>query len=230
MPIGPSTTFTRRELAERNLRAGRRGHHDVLAQRPQVGTEIAVVTQVDRVALQAFDGRGQRHAAERDGQNILHVADGQAVARDGVAINFKFDEAPAHHAFGERARGAGNLADDSLDLGADAFERGEIRPGDLDADGRLDAGGKHVNARANGHGPRVVQAGNLHGVIHRIGQFVRRAFAMGDDFAVVILDVHGGPFRLRLEADGRFDHVHRRGIGGGLGAAGLAENFCNFGK
>ena len=57
-----------------------------------------------------------------------------------------------------------------------------------------------------------------------VDQFIRRAAAMRDDFAVVVLDVHGGPFGFRLEADGGFNHVQRRGIGGGFGAAGLAEN------
>jgi hypothetical protein len=136
----------------------------------------------------------------------------------------------AHDTLGEGAGGAGHLADDGFDLFADALQRRQIWAGNLDPDGRFDAGGKHVNACGDGHGPSVVEAGNLHGGVHRRHQFVRRAAAVRDDFAVVVLDVHGWPFRFRLEADGGFNHVQRRGVGGGLGAAGLAENRLHFGK
>src|SRR5208283_2452189 len=54
----------RGELAERNLRSTGCGHDDVIAERAQVGAEIAVVTEVDGVALAAFDRGGERHAAE----------------------------------------------------------------------------------------------------------------------------------------------------------------------
>ena len=104
------------EFAERNLRAGRRGNDDVALERIQIGTEIAVVTQIDGVALQTFHGRRQRHSAERDGQHVLHVADGQAVTRDGVAVDVEFNVMSAHHALGKGAGGAGHLADDGLDF------------------------------------------------------------------------------------------------------------------
>ena len=66
--------FDFRQLAERHLRAGRRRHDD-FAQRFEVLAEIAAVAQVHRVTLQAFDRRGQRHAAQRDFEHVLHVAD-----------------------------------------------------------------------------------------------------------------------------------------------------------
>ena len=146
----------RRQLTERNLRTRRRGHHNVFAQGPEIGTKIAVIAEIDGIALQAFHRGGQRHAAEGDGEHILHVSNRQAIAGDGVAIDFKLDEAPAHHAFGKGAAGAGNFAHHRLNLGTNAFQPGEVRPGDLDAHGRLDTGGKHVYAGANGHGPRIV--------------------------------------------------------------------------
>ena len=62
------------------------------------------------------------------------------------------------------------------------------------------------------------------------GQFIRRAPAMRDDFAVRIFDVHRRPVLLVFEHDGGFDHVHRRGIGGGFGAADFAEDMMHFGK
>ena len=63
-----------RQLAERHLRAGGRGHDD-LAQGVEVLPEVAAVAEVHGVALQALDGRGQRHAAQGDFEHILHVAD-----------------------------------------------------------------------------------------------------------------------------------------------------------
>ena len=47
---------------------------------------------------------------------------------------------------------------------------------------------------------------------------------------VRIFDVHLRPFLLILEHDGRLDHVHRRGIGGGFGSADLAEDMMHFGE
>ena len=57
---------------------------------------------------------------------------------------------------------------------------------------------------------------------------VRRRWA--SDVAVVVGDVHLRPFLLGLEHDGGFDHVHRRGIGGGFGATDLAEDVVHLGK
>ena len=215
------------QLAERHLRAGGRGHDD-LAQGAEVLAEIAAVAQVDRVALQALDRGGQRHAAQGDFQHVLHVAHGEAVAGDGVAVDVELDVVAAHGALGKRAERAGHAFDDRLDLRGDPLQFRQVRPGDLDADGRLDAGGQHVDAGLDRHGPGVVEAGELDGGVHRVGQFVRRAAAMGDDLAVRVLDVHRRPFLLGLEHDRGFDHVHRRGVGGGLGAADLAEDVVHL--
>ncbi len=75
MPIGAVHDFERGELAQRHLRAGGRGH-DQLAQRLEVLAEIAVVAKVDGVTLQALDGGGDRHAAQRHCQHVLNVAHG----------------------------------------------------------------------------------------------------------------------------------------------------------
>ena len=107
MPIGRVHDFDLGQLAERNLRAGRRGHDD-FAQGAEVLAEIAVVAQVDRVAFQALDGGGQRHAAQGHLEHVLHVADGQAVAGDGVAVDVEFDVVAAHDALGKGAERAGH--------------------------------------------------------------------------------------------------------------------------
>ena len=57
-------------------------------------------------------------------------------------------------------------------------------PATLMPTGRLDAGGEHVDAGLDRHRPGVVQAGELDRGVHRVGQLVGRAAAMGDDLAV----------------------------------------------
>ena len=53
---------------------------------------------------------------------------------------------------------------------------------------------------------------------------------MGDNLALHVRDIDGRPLVLGLEHDCGLDHVHRRGVGGGLGAAHLAENVVHLGK
>ncbi len=60
----------------------------------------------------------------------------------------------------------------------------QVGPGDLDADGRFDAGGEHVDAGLDRHGPGIGEAGKLNGAVHRVHQFIGRAAAMRDDVAV----------------------------------------------
>ncbi len=228
MPAGPSTTLSVASSPSGTWAPVGVGMTTWSRKACEVLAVIPVVAQVDRVALQSFDRRGERHAAQGHGQHVLHVAEGQAVAGDGVAIDFELDVFPAHDAFGVGAGGARHLADHGFDLRADPFQRGQVGAGHLDADRRLDAGGKHVNARLDRHGPGVGQAGELDRAVHRVHQFVRRAPAVGDDVAVVVLDVHCRPFLFRFEHDGGFDHVERRGIGGGVRAADLAEDVFHF--
>src|SRR5205823_8931161 len=53
---------------------------------------------------------------------------------------------------------------------------------------------------------------------------------MGNGFAVGVFDVDLRPILLVLEHDRRFDHVHWRGIGRGLGASNFPEDMMHFGK
>ena len=221
--------FDFRQLPQRHLRPAGRWHDDV-AQRPEILAEVAAVAKIDLIALQTLDCGRQRQPAQRHFQHVLHVAHTQAVTGDGVAVNRKLDVVPPHRPFGERAQGAGHCFYHRLDFGGDALQLRQIRPGDLDAHGRLDAGRQHVDARPDRHRPRVVEAGDLHRGVHRVRQFIRRPAAMGDDFAAVVLDVDRRPFLLRFQHDGGFDHVERSRICGRLGAPSLAKNILHFGE
>ena len=221
--------FHFRQLAERHLRAGWRGHDD-FAQRFEVLTEVAVVTEIHRVTLQAFDRRRERHSAERDFENVLDRANRQPVAGNLVAVDVEFDVVAAHHALGEDARRAGHLPHHHFNLRRDALQLREVRARDLDAHRSLDAGRQHVDARLDRHRPGVVQSGDLDGGVERVHEFIRRAAAMRDDFAVRVLDVHGRPFLFLLEHDGCLHHVEGRGVGRRFGAANLAEDVMHFGE
>ncbi len=217
------------ELAQRNLCTAR-SRHDDLAQGFQILAEIAIIAQVDGVAFEPLNGGGQRHAAKGDFEYLLHVAQREPVAGDRVAVDVELDVITPHHALRKHAGGAGHLPDNGLDLFGDTLKLGEIGTGDLNSHRRLNAGGKHVDARFYRHRPGIVHAGNLNCGVHRGDQLVRRAPPMGDDLSRAVLDVHFGPLIFGLEHNGSFDHVERRWIGGALGAADLAKNVMHFGK
>ena len=111
------------ELAEWNLRAGGSRDDDLL-EGLEVFAEIAVVSQVYGVAFESLDRGRERHASEGDFQHVLHVADTQAVAGNLIAVDQELDVVATHDALGEDAAGIRHLADDSLDLCCDTFERG----------------------------------------------------------------------------------------------------------
>ena len=130
MPIGARTTSRRASWPSGTCAPeGRR--HDDLAQGFEVLAEVAVVAEVDSVALQALDRRGERHAAQGDFQDILHLADRKAVAGDVVAVDVELDVVAAHDALGVGAGGAGDLPHDRLDLRGDALQLREVGPATL---------------------------------------------------------------------------------------------------
>ena len=56
-----------------------------------VVAEIAVVADVHRVSLAAFNVFGDHSAADARGDSLLHVGSGQAVARGFLAVHFDVD-------------------------------------------------------------------------------------------------------------------------------------------
>src|SRR5439155_1004757 len=104
-----------RQLPQRHLGAGGRRDDD-LAQGFEVFAKVAAVAEVDGVAFESLDGGGQRHAAQGDFQNVLHVGDLEAVAGDGIAVDGELDVISAHGAFRESAQRAGHALDHRLDF------------------------------------------------------------------------------------------------------------------
>ena len=74
MPIGAWTTFNFASWPSGTCAPVGVGTM-ISRKRFEVLAEIAAVAEIDGVAFQPFDGRRQRHAAERDFEHVLHVAE-----------------------------------------------------------------------------------------------------------------------------------------------------------
>jgi len=165
---------------------------------------------------------------QRPRQHVLHVARCQAVTRNGVAVDSNSINRPplTRSAY---AGGARHGAHDRLDLGADTFEFAQSGPGHLDADGRFDA----VESMSMRVMMGMVQALLSPGICTAsFSASVNSSCVRGDARRPghVVLDVHRRPFRFRLQLDGRFDHVHRRGSVPVSARPALPNTVFTFGK
>ena len=103
--------------ARAGLRHRRRGDEHAL-ECVEVFAEIPRVADADRVALAAFDGRGDGLSADGGLDDVVHIADAQAVARGRFAVHVEVEEVAAGGALGEDAAGVGKIAERFLDLHA----------------------------------------------------------------------------------------------------------------
>ena len=117
---------------------------------------------------------------------------------------------------GHTARAA-HLAHDFLRLESPVLQCVEIVAEELHAELGPDAGGKHQNAALD----------RLEKARHAAGHELQRLSELVDE----ILPGHPAtPLAFGLEHDRRLDHLHRRGIGRGIGAAELAGGAPHFGE
>ena len=193
------------DLAERHGAAvGDRDQH-LGRDRLRIAAEVARIADADGVALAALDRGGHRLGAERHGDHVLHVADHQPIAGELRAVRIDVEVVAADHPLGVGAGRARHGAEDRLDLARELLDLGEVGAEHLDADRRADAGRQHVDARLDRHGPGIGDAGKLQRLVH-----------LGDQ----LVDRHAGPpFALRLQVDDGLEHLGRRRIGRGRGAA-----------
>src|SRR5881628_258722 len=99
---------------------------------------------------------------------------------------------------------------------ADLLNFSQIWTEDLDADGGTNAGGKHIDAVLDRHGPSVGYAGKTYLLVHLVDKF----FPGHSD----------APFGFRLQHYCSLSHAKWRRVGGGLGAAGFTKNPLDLGK
>jgi hypothetical protein len=123
----------------------------------------------------------------------------------------------ALHARGGDADRAGDFAHDAFQVKGLALEGVEVVAEDFDADLRADAGGEHENAVFDG----------LQKTGHVAGHDGELALSSLTSFSLVMPARHS---RFGLEHDRGLDHLHRRGIGGGIGAAEFAADAGDFGR
>ena len=133
---------------------GRHGHEQ-RAKGLRIGAIVGRQPDVDGEPCAPGDGGRDGHAANGGLDHVLHVADGQAVAGNRVAVRRDVDVLAARLALGERAARPGHLAQHAFEAHAEALDLGQIVAEHLDADGRPHAGRQHVDAgpdrRSDGH-------------------------------------------------------------------------------
>ena len=145
----------------------------------------------------------------------MHVGDVQAVAPRCGAVDCHIDITPAGQPLGQRRRHARHAFGHLLDAQRNTIDCCQVAAADLDADRALDAGGQHVDAVADRRHPDVGQSRHLHRAVQLLDQLVRRHAC--------------SPLLAGFKLDGRLEHLQRRRIGGGFGAAGLAEHAFDLG-
>ena len=160
-----------RDLRKRDLRSRRRRHQD-LAQPFDVVAQFAGITDIDGITGAAFDRGGDVLSADGRHDDVLRIRDGQAVARQLVPAQVKIDEIASGHPLGEHRAGARHIPQQRFEPAADLLDFPEVRAEDLDADRRAHAGGQHVDARLDRHGPGVGHARNAHFLIQLADQLV----------------------------------------------------------
>src|SRR5207244_4784113 len=85
-----------------NLRTSR-GWDQHALDRIEVLPEIGGVTRPNRITLARFHRSGDRFAANRRLDDVVHVTDGQTIARSGFAIYIEVEEVTANRSFGKGA-------------------------------------------------------------------------------------------------------------------------------
>jgi len=155
-------------------------------------------------------------AADGAADDRLDIGDGEPVAADGGAIDIDIHIPAAGQALRDRRAHPRHIPRDLGDAAGDAVDQGQIGPGDLDADGALDAGRQHVDAVADWRHPDVGQARNLNRAVELLDQLLRRHA--------------GAPLVAWFELDRSLEHLQRRWIGGGFRPPRLAEHGGDLGN
>ena len=200
-------------VVERHLSSTASGNQN-LAELLRTGAEVARIPDPHRKPLPALDGGGQVLAADGRIDHVFYVADIQAVATGGGAVDRHLEIRRARGALRVDIRRAGNLPDNILDLIGLGLDDAQIGAEHLDADLGANAGGEHVDAVADGLRPDVGHAGNLQLFVEP-----RHDRVLGQAL---------GPRVLGLEDDRGLFHVHRRWIGRGLRAAHFAHHHVDL--
>src|SRR5205085_2847757 len=109
------------------------------------------ITNAYRIALAAFDGGGDGFPADRRFDDVVDIANGQAITSSGFAVRFEIEKVAASRAFREGAAGVREIGKGFLDLHRDILNRAKIVAEDFDAQNGAEAGGEHFGAGLDRH-------------------------------------------------------------------------------
>src|SRR6266404_2690456 len=103
--------FDVRDLAEKDLRPFRRGDQD-LAEQLRVCAILSGVSHAYRESSTPFDGRRERALADRGFDDLLDVADADAIASCRGAVDLDVQVLAARDLLGIDVARSGHLSDD----------------------------------------------------------------------------------------------------------------------
>jgi len=148
------------QFTQWHLRAGGRGHKHAL-ELVQVIAKIARITDADGIAFTTFHGGGNGVAANGCFNGVIDIANGQAMARGGLAIDGEIEEITAGRPFCKNAARVRQIGQRLFNLHADVLNRAQVGPEDFDAELRTKPGREHFGSRLDGHPEDVGHAGRF---------------------------------------------------------------------
>src|SRR5262249_44361291 len=134
--------------------------------------QVLRITNVDAEAGATLDGCRDGKAAHRRFDDRLDVADPQTVPGECGPVGKDVDVEAAEVPLVKDAPCPSKGGEDPFEAGADLLDRVKIASEHLDANGRADARGQHVDAGLDRHRPGVGPAGELHQLLHLGGQLL----------------------------------------------------------
>lgn len=204
---------------------------EALAQLPRIA-------HADGIAFPTFHGVGKILTPNGNLDDVLHIADVDAVAGEHFPIGFELDVGPADNPVGNDVRGAGHFAQNLLHLQADLFDLLGIRAKDLDTHHGPEAGLQHDDPRLD-----WLQPGRKHSRNRGFFLEFRKKLCLGNapifrperiapaqpaDAAVPAFHAHLAPLAFRSEGNDRFDHAGGGRVESGFGAPDLADHVLDF--
>src|SRR5579859_6918987 len=179
-----------------------------------VVAEIALVTDIDRIATTAFDIFGNVHAPNPRLHSLLHVGNGQAVFRRFRSIDLHIDVKALRDPLGKNRTHLWQSRQDLLHLCSELLDLLQIWALKLHSYRRLDSCERHIQPILYRHGPGVRQARKLELLVHLADErFVGHPRP---------------PLFARLEHDRRVVHIERSVVGSTVGSSDRAEDGLNF--
>src|SRR5207249_3156633 len=135
---------------DRDLCACRRGNEHAL-ERVEVFAKVARITRVHRITLTPFHGGRNVLAADGGFDDVVDVADSQAVTRGRFAVDGEIEKISADCALGERAARIWKLSQFFLDLDTKFLNLAKIWTKNFHAEDATKSRGEHFRARLDWH-------------------------------------------------------------------------------